>query len=371
MNLYSCRSMQSLVTGDFLMQVLKTGNRDSLPHDVSLSIPSLGYSIANLQNKKGEIPWHKQGKTDPWDLVESAMGLNISGYHKEAMLAFEWMKKNQNQDGSWYSSYMNGEPLDKTLESNMSSYIATGLFHSWLITKNTEFLKTMWQTLKKGIDFALSLQTDRGEIFWAKSPEGKIDPMALLTGSSSVFMSLKCAISIGLILGREVEQWKKAFKKLKYSIQKQSHVYNISKSRYSMYWFYPVLSGAIVGVDAEKRIEKQWNKYVVEGMGVRCVSDRPWITMAETAELVLALEAVGKIDLAMRVFSWIQDCTYEDNTFWCGYTFPDNTIWPEQKISWTNAVVMMAADALYSLTPASNLFSHKSWDDFIYTQLTN
>lgn len=355
------------------MQVLKTENRPSIPHDISLNIPSLGYFIANLQNNKGEIPWHKSGKTDPWDLVESAMGLNISGYHKEAVYAFEWMKKNQNRDGSWYSSYMNGEPLDKTRESNMSSYIATGLFHSWLINKNTQFLKSMWPCLQKGINFALSLQTDRGEIFWAKSPKGKIDPMALLTGSSSVFMSLKCAISIGLILGknREVEQWKKSFKKLQYSIQNQSHVYNISKSRYSMYWFYPVLSGAIVGLDAEKRIEKYWKKYVVEGMGVRCVSDHEWITIAETAELVLALEGTGKTDLAGKVFSWIQDCIYEDNTFWCGYTFPDNIVWPEHKISWTNAVVMMAADALYSLTPASNLFSHKSWDGFVYTQLTN
>ena len=363
------------------MPLLKTENLSSISHDISeaissdssLDIPSLGNFITDLQKTTGEIPWHKNGKTDPWDLVESAMGLNISGHHKEAILAFKWMQQHQNPDGSWYSSYMNGKPLDKTLESNMSSYIATGLFHLWLITKNTEFLKSMWGSVKMGIDFALSLQTERGEIFWAKSPKGNVDPMALLTGSSSIFMSLKCAISIGLILGKNkaIEQWKKAFTKLQHSIQKQIHVYNISKSRYSMYWFYPVLSGALVGLDAEKRIEKQWAKYVVEGMGVKCVSDHPWVTIAETAELILSLEAVGKIDLAKKVFSWIQNCTYEDNTFWCGYTFPDKTIWPEHKISWTNAVVMMAADALYSLTPASNLFSHNSWNGFLYTRLTN
>ncbi|MCK5098115.1 MAG: phenyltransferase domain-containing protein, partial [Desulfobacteraceae bacterium] len=234
------------------MPLLKTENLSSLSNDTSidissdsyLDIHSLGNSIVDLQNKTGEIPWHKNGKTDPWDLVESAMGLNIAGLHKEAILAFEWMRQNQNPDGSWYSSYMNGKPLDKTRESNMSSYIATGLFHLWLITKNTQFLKSMWQSLQKGIDFALSLQTKRGEIYWAKSPQGKIDPMALLTGSSSIFMSLKCAISIGLIIGKEKEvgQWKIAFEKLKNSLQKQIHVYNISKSRYSMYWFYPVLA---------------------------------------------------------------------------------------------------------------------------------
>ncbi len=359
------------------MPRLKIKNRSNFSLDISEGIPgdlySLGSFIADLQTKTGEIPWHENGKTDPWDLVESAMGLSISGHFDKAILAFEWMKNNQNPDGSWYSSYMKGEPLDKTRESNMSSYIATGLFHFWLITKNTDFLTTMWQAIQNGINFALSLQTERGEIYWAKSPKGKIDPMALLTGSSSILMSFKCAISIGLIIGKnkEVEQWKIAFKKLKNSIQNQTHVYNISKSRYSMYWFYPVLSGAITGPDAEKRINKHWEKYVVEGMGVKCVSDHPWVTIAETAELILSLEAAGKIDTAKKVFSWIKDCRYDDGTFWCGYTYPDNTIWPEDKISWTNAVVMMAADALYSITPASNLFSHKSWEGFVYTRLVN
>jgi hypothetical protein len=36
-------------------------------------------------------------------------------------------------------------------------------------------------------------------------------------------------------------------------------------------------------------------------------------------------------------------------------------IWPAERIAWTNAVVLMAADALYHLTPASRLFSHENW----------
>ena len=35
---------------------------------------------------------------------------------------------------------------------------------------------------------------------------------------------------------------------------------------------------------------------------------------------------------------------------------------PEEKITWTNAVVLMAADALYGLTPAANLFDHRFWE---------
>jgi hypothetical protein len=37
-------------------------------------------------------------------------------------------------------------------------------------------------------------------------------------------------------------------------------------------------------------------------------------------------------------------------------------VWPEDKLTWTNGVVLMAADALYDLTPASCLFSHEYWE---------
>ena len=337
--------------------------------DSTLNIDLLASFIADLQYPSGEIPWHEGGKTDPWDLVESAMGLTIGGIFHASEQAFEWMIEKQNENGSWFSSYINGDPEDRTMESNMSAYIAVGVFHFWLIRRDMAFLDKMWPCVKKGIDYALSLQTDRGEIYWARSPQGDVDPMALLTGCSSIFMSLKCALSMAHLLGHAMPRWEDAFCRLGNTLRDTIHIYNISKSRFSMYWFYPILSGALTGYAAERRIEKYWKKYVVEGQGVRCVSDRPWITMAETSEFVLALDAMGNSELAKIVFSWIQDRVYEDGTFWCGYTFPDMVVWPEDKISWTNGVALMAADALYELTPANGLFRHESWDGFLFKGL--
>lgn len=331
-----------------------------------LNIDSVAGMIADLQRPSGEIPWHDQGKTDPWDLVEAAMGLTIGGYFRESWRAFEWMADNQNDDGSWFSAYMNGVPLDRTRETNMAAYIATGVFHTWLVRRDRAFVERFWPTVVRAVDFAISLQTERGEIYWARSPEGKIDPMALLTGSSSIYMSLKCALATAGVLGRAMPGWEDAARRLGSTIRDNIHLYNISKSRFSMYWFYPVLSGALTGEAAVRRIDKYWKKYVVEGQGVRCVSDRPWVTIAETSEMVLALSAMGSQEQARIVFSWIQDRVFDDGTFWCGYTFPDMTIWPEEKISWTNAVTLMAADALYGLTPASRLFRHTSWDGLRY-----
>ncbi len=340
------------------------------PSDV-LNIDSVIELILSLQRKSGDIPWHTGGKTDPWDLVETIMGLNIGRQFTTSYRAFEWLKNIQNDDGSWYSSYIDGVPKDRTCETHMAAYFAVGLFHTWLINKDEQLLNQMWPSMERAIEYAISLQIKSGEIYWAKSPEGKVDPMSLLTGSSSIYMSLKCAITISRILGKRKPEWEHSFEALGRSIRENIHHYNVSKSRFSMYWFYPVLSGALTGDQALNRIEKHWSKYVIEGQGARCVSDQPWVTIAETSELVLTLNAMGKKEKAGIVFSWIQDKVYDDKSFWCGYTFPDMVIWPEEKISWTNAVLLMAADALYDLTPAATLFDHASWDGCVYKGQVN
>jgi hypothetical protein len=217
--------------------------------------------------------------------------------------------------------------------------------------------------VKAGITFALSLQAPGGEIHWAISPEGRIDPMALLTGSCSIYFSINCALAIAAKLGFKMPEWERKKDLLETAIRNKPHHFNVAKSRFSMDWFYPVLTGALTGAEAQHRVERHWKKFVVSGFGVKCVSDEPWVTLAETAELVLSLVALGNTKQAETLFSWLLDKRFEDGSFWCGFTLPDMIIWPEEKITWTNAVILMAADALYHLTPASRIFTHDFWID--------
>jgi hypothetical protein len=326
-----------------------------------VDIASTAEFILNLQKPDGEIPWSSGGKTDPWDHVESAMGLSVAGYLKEAALAFDWMTKTQLKDGSWWSATRNGIPEDTTRETNMSSYIAVGVFHYYLITGDKAFLEHMWPAIKAGITYALNLQAPTGEIYWAKNGKGVVDPMALLTGSSSIFMSLKCALAIASLLGKHRPAWEKALDKLGEAIRNKPDCFNMIKSRYSMDWYYPVLCGAVTGLEAKRRIDKFWDKFTVPDWGVRCVSDHPWVTMAETAELVLTLAAIGDFDRAETVFNWLRDKKFDDGCYWMGVTFPDTVIWPEEKTSWTAAAVLLAYDALNEMTPASRMFNHSFW----------
>lgn len=333
--------------------------------DLSINLPAVVDLIAQTQLESGEIPWSLGDKTDPWDHVESAMGLTIGGRYALARKAFEWLKRQQLDDGSWFAAYTDGTVKDRTRETNHAAYVAVGLYHYHLITGDLEFVRRMWPMVEAAIDFAAGLQATGGAIYWAINPEGQADPMALLTGCSSIAFSLKCALALGRLMGKQRPRWADVLTRLQTCIENKPHHFNMTKSRFSMDWFYPILCGTITGQAAKDRVDKYWKKFVVQNTGVRCVSDQPWVTIAESSELVLALAAMGNFLLARIVFSWISDYAFDDGTYWCGFTFPDMVIWPEEKITWTNAVVLMAADALYQLTPAGRLFSHEYWRHII------
>lgn len=329
--------------------------------EAQIDIGAMASFILSLQRENGEIPWSRGGKTDPWDHVESAMGLASAGEIKPAERAYQWLAARQLPDGSWYASYQDGKPLDKTKDANMSAYLAVGVFHHFLLTADEGFIREMWPAIAGGIDYALGLQAPGGEIYWARNGKGQVDKMALLTGSSSIFMSLKCALALGRIIGKRTGPWQEAGDRLGEAIRNKPNLFNMIKSRFSMDWYYPVLCGAIAGKEAKGRISRQWDKFVAPDWGVRCVSDRPWVTLAETAELVLTLVAIEEYDQGKIVLGWISGMKYEDGSYWMGVTFPDGVVWPEERTSWTAGAILLAHDALYQRTPGSLLFHHRFW----------
>jgi hypothetical protein len=329
----------------------------------SVDVEKIAGLIVSIQKESGEIPWSIGGKTDPWDHIESAIGLTIAGFYPEAERAYEWLVANQLADGSWWSETKDGQIINSTKETNFAAYIAVGVFHHYLITDNVEFLKYMWSSISRGIQYAINMQAPEGEIYWARNSAGVIDKMSLLTGCSSIYMSIKCALEIAMILGKKRPSWLKAKDSLGEAIKNRPDLFNMIKARYSMDWYYPVLCGAVSGEEAKKRIAKSWEKFVVSEWGVRCVSDRPWVTMAETAELVLTLAAIEDYSRAKTIFSWLGDKRFPDGSYWMGVTFPDSIIWPEEKTSWTSAAVLMAWDAINSITPAAKLFNHQYWQE--------
>lgn len=317
--------------------------------------------IASVQASDGSIPWFKDGYTDPWDHVEAAMGLTICGRFDEARKAFYWMKDVQRSNGSWWNAYKDGLVEDRTrIESNFVAYVATGVWHYFLITRDWQFLKEMWAVAENAIDFVISLQTEHGDISWATDPAGSVLEDALITGCSSIYKSLECAINIATVLEKKRPDWQRARIKLGNALRNHPERFDRtweSKSRYSMDWFYPVLAGVISGPAARSRLNRKWDTFVVEGLGCRCVSDEPWVTVAESCELTMALIAAGNQKKASQLFNWLHDYRDDDGSYWTGYVYPKKELWPVEKPTWTAGAILLAADALARATPASELFT--------------
>ena len=127
-----------------------------------------------------------------------------------------------------------------------------------------------------------------------------------------------------------------------------------------MDWFYPVLTGAIDNKKtALQRINARWDEFVVQGMGCRCVSDQPWVTVAESCELVMALLAAGDRARAVELYSWLHQWRDDEGVYWTGYQFAEDLLWPDEKPTWTSGAILLAADALTQHNPAAIIGSRR------------
>jgi hypothetical protein len=314
-------------------------------------------AIAARQRPDGCIPWEDGRHADPWNHVEAAMGLDAGGLHGAAGRAHEWLRRQQRADGSWAAAYRDGGVEATHIDANFCAYAATGIWHHFLATQDRSFLEESWRSMEAAIECVLTLQQPGGEVWWARDQQGRPWPAALLSSCSSILKSLRCAVLVAERLGRPRPDWERAAGALERAIRERPQAFE-PRDRYAMDWYYPVLAGAVSGEAATARLRAGWRRFVVPGLGVRCVADRPWVTVAESCELALALDAVGRADLARRILGWVSRLRAADGLYWTGATFPDGVLWPRERTTWTSAAVLLAADALTQGSPTGGLFKH-------------
>ncbi|TVZ37531.1 hypothetical protein P886_1872 [Alteromonadaceae bacterium 2753L.S.0a.02] len=336
--------------------------------------PQIRQAVAYIQKCQGDdgaIPWYTNAKLDPWDHIEAAMALSIAGEPRAFINALQWLQKQQNSDGSWWANY-NVNTLENItsdaddaskIETNFVAYPATGLWHHYRIYKAEDTLLQFYPMIRSAIDFVVAQQHPEGDIQWALSQQKALPKDALVTACSSILRSLECALLIAATLGDPQPLWHQAYVQLHNALRNKPWRFDRtweSKSRFSMDWFYPILAGIYSPEEARRRLETRWNDFVRKDLGCRCVDDEPWVTVAESCELVLACLSAGQFQKAHSLFQCLSQWQDNDGGFWTGYSYRDKVIWPHEKTSWTAAAYVLAADALFSITPAANLLTQAS-----------
>ncbi|MBW8484319.1 prenyltransferase [Actinomadura sp. PM05-2] len=323
-------------------------------------IVATAQSIVRQQEPSGAIPWFSPthgvpGHVDAWNHVEAAMALRVAGLGGPARRAYEWLAGAQRPDGSWPAKWVLGEVTEPGGESNQAAYIAVGVWHELVTTGDEAFARRMWPVVRAAIEFTLGLQTRRGEILWIRHEGGEAADHALLTGCSSIYQSLRCAVALAERLGEPRPEWELAADQLGHVVAAHPEAF-ADKGRWSMDWYYPVLGGPVRGADADRRLAAQWDTFVVDGLGCRCVSDQPWVTAAESCELVMALDANGRRDDALALFTTVQHLRHEDGSYWTGWQFENQRHFPGDRSTYTAAAVVLAADVLEGATPGARIF---------------
>ena len=125
-----------------------------------------------------------------------------------------------------------------------------------------------------------------------------------------------------------------------------------------MDWYYPVLTGALTGEEAKARLADGWDTFAMEGLGIRCVSDEPWVTASETAECALAFATIGDMSTATDLLRWTRHHRRHDGAYWTGIVYPAGELFPpDEHTTYTAAAVVLAVDGITQTTQASDLFA--------------
>ncbi|MFC4784854.1 prenyltransferase [Nocardioides sp. MAHUQ-72] len=306
-------------------------------------------SIAAMQEPDGAVPWTVGEHTDVWNHVESAMALLVGGQVEASDRAFEWCLATQREDGSWPMKLVGGAVEDHSGETNMSAYLAVGVWHSWLVRGDVGLVRRYWPAVRRGLDWVVSMQLPFGGIAWSREwtdgRPAKVNEEALLAGSSSIYQSLRAGVALAELLGDPQPDWELAGGRLGHALREHRDLF-LDKSEYSMDWYYPVLGGAVRGEAGRALLASRWDEFVEPGLGIRCVLPDPWVTGAETCELAMALDAVGDRERALQLLVDMQHLRAEQGRYWTGYVFPDKVNWPVEHTTYTAAAVVLAVDAL-------------------------
>ena len=125
-----------------------------------------------------------------------------------------------------------------------------------------------------------------------------------------------------------------------------------------MDWYYPVLTGCLTGEAAKARLADGWELFAMDGKGIRCVSDEPWVTASETAECSIAHAVLGDLSTATDLLAWTRPHRNADGSYTTGIVHPSlESFPPEETSAYTAAAVILAADAITGASPGSGIFT--------------
>ena len=326
--------------------------------------------ISKGQSKTGFISESPGGGGETWNHFECTMALCLGGDKDAAANALRWPLERLEAEGTLFAVYdAQDQSVNARSEPHHIGYWATALLFYCVHFGEDDLLRQLYQPLRKAVDSTLSQQLQWGAFRWASVTPNQTDAAndhaakaqalaslsehtedALLISTSSMVHGLECAAVIAERMDdrQSSQRWLDARELAIKAICHHEALFDQtwpSKDRFAMHWYYPVLCNALGG-DMQRmrsRLKERWKVFIDHGLGCRCVCDRPWVTVAETCELVMALVRVDMRQEASQLLHWLPSLSNALGVFPMGYAWDDLANWPlGSSPTWTAAAVVLA-----------------------------
>jgi hypothetical protein len=246
-------------------------------------------------------------------------------------------------------------------DTNYAAWPAMALWRVLHLPQAADWLEAFGESVLRGLDFAVAQQSPHGDIRWA-APEGAAahHDDALVAGNAAIFKALGAGVALAEAIGdaHRGVRYGSARRRLGEALAHKPERFDRqwgSKAHFSMDWYYPVFAGALDEARAHSRLRGRWGEFVADELGCRCVSEEPWVTVAETCELAMACLGLGYQAEARSLLETTALCRLEGGGYWMGWQFEQDVFWPADQPSWTAAAVILARDCLYAATPGSGV----------------
>ena len=264
------------------------------------------------------------GHTDPWNLVEAAMALDVGGRFAEAERAYDWLRAMQHPSGSWHAYYEGDAVKEHTLDTNVD-----------LLRRQRRVAPLPRHRRHRLPRRALPGRGARDRLRARQPAPDRRDRMGRRPATPRRQGRAAHRLVEHLLVvavrdrGRRTPRTRPprlgAVARLARHRDRAPARALPRQGTLGDGLVLPDPRPACCAATRPKHASRRsWDTFVAPGRGVRCVSDQPWITAAETCELVMALDAIGLHDRARDLFASVQFLRHDDGSYWTGMNFPDD-----------------------------------------------
>ncbi len=215
----------------------------------------------------GNIPWIPGGHTDPWNLVEAAMALDVGGRHAEAERAYEWLAEHaapRRRLARLLRRRRGRGGQARHQRHRATSPPACGTTTSSPATAASS--RRMWPVVERAIDFvARPPDADRARSLWARHADGT--PRTARCSPARRASATACAARsrVAERLGHERPDWELSLGAL--AIVDRAPARRASSTRTAGRWTGTTRSSAAccAASAAERALAARWDAFVVDG----------------------------------------------------------------------------------------------------------